>query len=55
MNGTELFQYWNLNDVERCPDLTVSGSPNRSVARFVFRSGEGVRFIAEGFALSKKK
>ena len=54
MNDTALFQHWNLNDVERCPDLTVSGSPNRSVARFVFRSGEGVRFIAEGFALSKK-
>lgn len=54
MNDNELFQHWHLNGIERCPDLTVSGSPNRSVDRFVFRDGQGILHIAEGFAPAKK-
>lgn len=54
MNDSALFQHWNLTGIERCADLAVSGSPNRSVDRFVFRDEKRTRYIAEGFAPAKK-
>ena len=44
---------WGISCREILTGITVSGSPNRSVKRFVFAGSSGI-FAAEGFELRKK-
>ena len=53
MDDVKFFQNWNISFAARLP-LTPSGSPNRSVSRFVAQDRDGRKYIAEGFELRKK-
>lgn len=54
MDDQAFFSKWNIAFKERCPDVDIAGSPNRSVARFVFADNSGKRYIAEKFSYNKK-
>jgi hypothetical protein len=53
MDEVKFFQNWNIA-FETRTSLTPSGSPNRSVSRFVAADRDGRKYIAEGFELRKK-
>lgn len=54
MEDLNFFQtHWHFEAVRPAEKFPISGSPNRSVKRFVFHSGQG-DFIAEAFELRKK-
>lgn len=53
MDEVKFFQNWNIAFETRTL-LTPSGSPNRSVSRFVAQDRDGRKYIAEGFELRKK-
>lgn len=54
MNEKELLSFWGLSFAERGDDLLISGSPNRTESRFLFRDGKNISYIAEGCKESKK-
>ena len=54
MDDRALFANWNIAFKSKCPEVDIAGSPNRSVARFVFTDEIGKRYIAEKFSYNKK-
>ena len=54
MDDRAFFSNWNISFGNRCPDIDIAGSPNRSVERFVFADEAGKKYIAEKFSYNKK-
>ncbi|MBO4304647.1 MAG: aminoglycoside phosphotransferase family protein [Lentisphaeria bacterium] len=54
MNEKELLSRWGMTFAGEGDRTLITGSPNRTERRFLFRDGKGVFHIAEGYALRKQ-
>lgn len=51
----EILSVWNIAYAAGGDNALITGSPNRSESRFIFRADSGMFYIAEGYALHKKQ
>ena len=54
MNEKELLSRWGMTFAGEGDRTLITGSPNRTERRFLFRDGKGVFHIVEGYALRKQ-
>ena len=55
MNEPNLISHWNIDYCKHEDPSLIVGSPNRSSSCFIFSDTKSNKYIAEGFALSKRQ
>ena len=53
MNEKDLLSFWQLSFESAGNDSLITGSPNRTEKRFLFKDDKGDSYIAEGYDLTK--
>lgn len=54
MKEKEILSFWPITFDSPGPEERITGSPNRTEERFLFRDEEGIFYIAEGYSISKQ-